>query len=384
MQLQLTEDQRLLRDSLDRFLADRYGFEQRRAHQRQAAGYNREIWSAFAELGLLGLLLPAEQDGFGGSFVDAMVVMESFGRALVVEPYLPSLLLAGRCISLAGDAAQRARLLPGLIAGELVLAFAHAEPQARYDLADVETTARRQANGWVLDGRKSLVQAGASADWLVVSARTAGATRDANGISLFLVPRGAPGLVLRDYATHDGLHAADLRLDGLRLPADALLGAPAEALPLIERLVDGAIAGLVAELVGIMSALQALTLDHIRTRVQFGRPIGSNQVLQHRVVDMTMAIEQARSMAILAAIEADAPDPRRRRLAISTAKTVAGQAATQVARDAVQLHGGMGITLDHPVGHYFKRVAAIEASLGNGAHHLGLVAAGGGLANALP
>jgi len=374
MLLDLTDDQRLLRESLDRFLTDRYGFEHRRKYQREPAGFSRAIWSGFAELGLLGLQLPVEQDGFGGTSVDTMVVMEAMGRALVVEPFLATVLLGGTCVSLAGSAEQRARILPAMMAGECLLGFAHAEPQARYELTDVETTARRVDGGWVLDGRKSLVLHGASADWLVISARTA------SGLSLFMVEGSA--VTRRAYPTHDGMQAADLVMDGVRLGDDALLGAEGEALPVIERVVDGANAAMAAELVGIMTALQALTLEHLKTRVQFDRVIGSNQVLQHRAVDMVIATEQARSMAMLAAIRMQ-EDGESRRLAVASAKAVAGRAATTVARDAVQLHGGMGVTLEHPVGHYFKRVAAIEASFGNADHHIATVARAGGMAGAI-
>ena len=265
----------------------------------------------------------------------------------------------------------------------MLLAFAHAERQARYDLADVATSAKRDGSGYIIDGQKSLVLNGDAADKLIVSARVAGNRRDRDGLALFIVDAGAPGVTRRDYATIDGLRAADVTLANVKVGADAVLGDAGKAFPVIARVADEAVAALAAEAVGAMAAMHELTLEYLRTRKQFGVPIGSFQVLQHRAVDMFVALEQARSMAMLATMMTGEPDARERRKAISAAKVQIGRSGRIVGQGAIQLHGGIGMTMEYKVGHYFKRVTAIDSTFGDADHHLGLLAKSDGLVGPL-
>jgi alkylation response protein AidB-like acyl-CoA dehydrogenase len=371
MDFRLSDEQKLLQESVGRFIANRYTFEQRRACMKQPEGFSRANWQTLAELGLLGLPLPEDVGGSGGSGTDLMVVMEQFGRALLVEPYLASIVLCGGlCRRLAG-AAQRP-LLSRLAAGDVLMAFAHGERQARFALHDVETVARRDGDGFVLSGQKSVVLHGDSADTIIVSARTSGQPRDRNGISLFLVDRGTAGLVMRGSATIDGLRSAELAMDGVKLGSGALLGPLDGAYAAIEQAVDGAIAAVCAEAVGIMAVLIEATLDYLKTRQQFGAPIGRNQALQHRMVDVQIAYEQARSMACLAAMMADSEDRDARRRAISAAKVQIGRTGKFIGQQAVQLHGGIAMTDEYTVGHHFKRLTMIGAQFGDADHHLEL------------
>jgi alkylation response protein AidB-like acyl-CoA dehydrogenase len=299
-----------------------------------------------------------------------MIVMESFGRGLVVEPYLASIVLGGGLVALAGSDAQKKAVLPQVAAGKRLLAFAHGERQARYVLTDVETTARKQAHGWVLRGQKGVVLNGDSADTLVVSARTGGASRDSRGLGLFLVDAKAKGVGVRGYPTVDGLRAAEITLDDVHVDHDAALGDPGEAYPVIEHVVDRAIAALAAEAVGIMETLNAVTLDYLKTRKQFGVPIGSFQALQHRMADMVIEHEQAKSMAVLAALSADLEDAAARRRVISAAKVQIGKSGRFVGQQAIQLHGGIGMTDEYVAGHYFKRLTMIDQTFGDADHHL--------------
>jgi alkylation response protein AidB-like acyl-CoA dehydrogenase len=304
-------------------------------------------------------------------------VQEAFGRGLVLEPYFATVILGGGLLRRAGSAAQRGALVPQIAAGKLKLAFAHVERQSRYDLADVTTTARKSGTAWVLDGAKSVVLHGDCADKFLVTARVAGARRDRDGVGLFLVDAASPGLTRRGYPTQDGLRAAEVTIAGVRVgPADVL---GESVLPAIEHAVDEAIAALCAEAVGIMQAMHEATLEYLKTRKQFGRPIGSFQVLQHRSVDMLVALEQARSMALLATVMADEKDVRERRAAISAAKVQIGRSGRLVGQQAIQLHGGIGMTMEAKVGHYFKRVTTIDTMFGDADYHLGLLAASGGL-----
>jgi pimeloyl-CoA dehydrogenase small subunit len=365
-----TEDQRLLTESVARLLADRYAFEQRKVILKTPEGWSAELWARYAELGLLGLPIAEEHGGFGGGAVDVMLLMQAFGRHLVLEPYLASVVLGGTAVRLAGSAGQQAEVLPGVAAGTTKLAFAHAERQARYDLTDVLTTAAPRDGGFVLEGAKSVVPHGESADRLVVSARTAGARDEAEGISLFLVDGDAPGVARRGYALRDGTRAAEVSLSGVRVPASALLGERDGALPVIERVVEAGIAATAAEVVGAMEAMQAMTLDYLKTRQQFGRPIGDNQALQHRAAEMMVALEQGRSMAMLAAMMVEEPEAEDRARNISMAKVGVGQAGRFVSQNAIQLHGGIGMTEEYAVGHFFRRVMVIEHMFGDTAHHL--------------
>jgi pimeloyl-CoA dehydrogenase small subunit len=376
MDFDLSEEQRLLQQSVERLLADRYGFAQRRGYLALAEGWSRELWRQYAELGLLGLPFAEEYGGFGGGAVETMLVMQAFGRVLALEPYLASVVLCGTALGQAGSGAQKERLLPQLVAGELTIAFAHGERQARYDLADVLTTARpRTGGGWVLDGAKSVILHGDLADRLVVSARSAGERDEPGGIGLFLVDPQANGVARRAYPMRDGTRAAEISLSGVEIATEDVLGEPGNAFPVIERVVEAGIAAVAAEAVGAMEAMHAMTLEYLKTRQQFGRPIGDNQALQHRAAEMLIAMEQGRSMAMLATLSLDEPDPKERARNISMAKAGVGQAARFVSQNAIQLHGGIGMTEEYAVGHYFRRCMVIEHMFGDTAHHLSRVAA---------
>ena len=370
MDFDLTEDQRLLTDSVDRLLGDQYGFDKRRGYLKQPEGWSTALWSQYAELGLLGLPFAEEFGGFGGGAVDVMLLMQSFGRSLVLEPYLSTVVLGGTAIRRAGSADQQNDILPGVAEGTIKLAFAHGERQARYDLTDVTTTARKNGSGYVLDGAKSVVLHGDSADRLIVSARSSGERGDPDGISLFLVDARAEGVAMRGYTLRDGSRAAEIALSGVEVAAGHVLGEVGAALPIIERVVEAGIAATSAEVIGTMETMQAMTLDYLKTRQQFGKPIGENQALQHRAAEMLVAMEQGRSMAMLAAMMVDEPDAAERARNISMAKVGVGQAGRFVSQNAVQLHGGIGMTEEYAIGHYFRRVMVIEHLFGDTAYHL--------------
>ena len=384
MDFDLSEEQRLLHDSVDRMIADAYGdFEKRGTYMAEPQGFSAALWVRFAELGLLGLPFAEADGGFGGGPVETMLVMEAIGRGLALEPYLATVVLGGGFVRLGGSAAQRQRIVPRIADGSLRLAFAHAERQARYNLADVATTARRGGEGFVLDGEKSLVLHGDSADLLVVSARIAGERRAREDIALFLVDADAPGVARRAYRTQDGQRAAEVTLADVRVAADAAIGVPGAAFGLIERVVDTALAAVSAEAVGAMQALQTMTVEYLKTRKQFGVPIGNFQALQHRAADMLVALEQARSMAMYAAMMAEAPDAAERHAAIAAAKVQVNESARLIGQAAIQLHGGIAMTRDYKAGHYFKRLTMIESLFGDTEHHLRTVAAGDGLIDAV-
>ncbi|MBI4987657.1 MAG: acyl-CoA dehydrogenase family protein [Rhodocyclales bacterium] len=366
MDFNYTDEQNALQDTLRRFISKDYGFEQRRALAKSDAGFSREHWAQFAELGLLALPYPEEFGGMNGNAVDTLLVMEAFGRGLVLEPYLATVIVAGGLIRDAGSDAQKEALLPAIAGGELMMALAHYEPGARYEVSRVDTAAKADGSGWKLSGAKGVVLGGGAADKLLVSARTE------KDISLFLVDRKADGVTVRSYMTQDGGRAAEIHFDNVAVGADALVGTKDAALPAIERALDYGIAALCAEAVGIMAALDEATLEYLKTRKQFGQPIGRFQALQHRMVDMVIATEQSRSMATLAAVKADSPDAAERRRALSAAKAYIGQQARFVGQQAVQLHGGMGVVDELNVSHYFKRLTMIDLTFGNTDHHLGL------------
>jgi len=299
-----------------------------------------------------------------------MLVMEAFGRVLALEPYLATVVLGGTALRLGGNAAQQSAILPQVAEGQMTLAFAHSERQARYDLTDVLATAKPTARGWVLDGAKSVVAQGDGADRLIVSARISGERDDPDGIGLFLVDAKANGVARRAYPMRDGTRAAEISLSAVEVAGDDALGEPGNALPVIERVVEAGIAATSAEAVGAMEAMHAITLEYLKTRQQFGKPIGQNQVLQHRAAEMLIALEQGRSMAMLAAMTGDEPDPEERAHNIATAKVGVGQASRFVAQNAIQLHGGIGMTEEYAVGHYFRRVMVIEHMFGDPAYHL--------------
>ncbi len=380
MDFDLTDEQSLLKDTAQRWASDTYSsIEQLTAARAEPLGFPEAKWAELAELGLLGLPFAEADGGFGGGPVETQVVMEALGRALAPEPYLASVILGGGAVRLAGSEAQKAALLPGLIDGSARLAFAHSELQARYDLNDVATSARAVEGGFRLDGRKSVVLNADAAKTLVVSARTSGDRRDETGITLFVVPVDAAGLTLEAYATQDGGRAADVLLSDVFVPTDAVLGTVGAGLPVVERVVEGAIAALCAEAVGLMEALNALTVDYLKTRKQFGVAIGSFQALQHKAVDMFVALEQARSMALYAAMMVEAEDPAERRVALSAAKVQINRSARFVGQTAVQLHGGIGMTMEYIGAHHFRRLAMIELMFGDTPYHQRRVAGEGGL-----
>jgi pimeloyl-CoA dehydrogenase small subunit len=380
MDFDLSDEQRLLKDQVTGLIEKEYAFEQRKAYAREPLGYSQARWAQFAELGLLALPFAEAQGGIGGTPVETMIVMEAFGRGLVLEPYLATVVLGGGLLRFAGSAAQVDAMVPAIAGGTLRLAFAHTERQSRYDVADIAVTAKPEpGGGFVLSGQKGIVLHGDSADRLIVSARSAGGQRERDGISLFLVDPKADGVAVQGYPTIDGLRAAEIALRDVRLGPDALLGPRDHALPLIERAVDLAIAALAAEAVGAMSVMHELTVEYLKTRKQFGVAIGAFQALQHRAVDMLVAVEQARSMAMLATMMAEAPDAGERRRMIAAAKVQCGRSGRQVGQQAIQLHGGIGMTDEYKVGHYFKRVTAIDTLFGDADHHLAVVADAGGL-----
>lgn len=379
MDFELSEEQRLLQESVGRLLSDRYGFEQRTAYMKELGGFSRALWKQYADLGLLALPFAEEDGGIGGGPVDIMIVMEAMGRALVLEPYLATVVLAGGVLRHAGSKAQRANIVPKIGDGSLILALAHSERQSRYDLADVATSAKKDGSGYVLDGAKGIVLHGDSADKFIVSARVAGKQRDRDGIGLFLVDAKAKGVSIRGYQTIDGLRAAEVTLAGVKVGPENVIGEPGKALPVIERVVDEAMAALSAEAVGAMTVMHEVTTDYLKTRKQFGVPIGHFQVLQHAAVDMLMATEQARSMAMLAAMMAAEPDAVERHKSIAAAKVQIGRSGRFVGKTATQLHGGIGMTMEYKVGHYFKRVTAIDVLFGDADHHLASLAKMGGL-----
>jgi pimeloyl-CoA dehydrogenase small subunit len=374
MDFDLSDEQRLLKESVDRLILDQYQFQQRKQYMAEPAGFSASMWSRFAEQGLLGLPFPEALGGFGGGSIETMIVTEAFGRGLVVEPYFATVILAGGLLRRAAEPALISALVPRITAGTLKLAFGHVERHSRYDLANVATSARADGSEFVLNGAKSVVLHGDVADKILLTARVSGAQMDRDGIGLFLGDADAPGLSRRGYPTQDGLRAAEVTLDGVR--ATALSDS---ALPLIEHAVDEAIAALCSEAVGTMQAMHELTLEYLKTRKQFGRPIGSFQVLQHRSVDMLVALEGARSMAMFAAVMAAEENPVERRRAISAAKVQIGRSGRHIGQEAVQLHGGIGMTMEYSVGHYFKRMTMIDQLYGDSDQHLANLARLGGL-----
>ena len=366
MDFNFTDEQKQFADALQRWAAKDYGFEQRKQVIHSASGVSAPAWRTLAELGMTALPIPEEQGGFNGTAVDMLVVMQEIGRALVVEPYLASM-MGARLLLLAGG---QESLLEQVATGDLKLACALLEKQARYDLTDVQTRARPDGDSFVLNGEKCVVVHGAQADMLIVSARSSGDTCGPAGISLFVVAADAPGLTVRDYRTIDGQRAADIVLADVRVAGKALLGQVGMAWDTLDAGADYGTALLCAEAVGAMEALNAATLEYLKTRQQFGVPIGKFQVLQHKMVDMFIQQEQARSLATLAAVRVDGTDVEGRRRAVSAAKARIGQALKYVGQQAIQLHGGMGVTNELPASHYFKRLSMIELTLGDTDYHL--------------
>ncbi|WP_291197198.1 acyl-CoA dehydrogenase family protein [Hyphomonas sp.] len=368
MDFNFTEEQTMIRDSLARLIKDQYDFDTRRKVVASKEGWRPKMWAQFAELGLLAAPFSEEDGGLGGGPIDAMVVMEEFGKGLVVEPFLQSVVVGGGFLK-RGTEGQKAEHLAPMIAGERVFAFAYAEPKGRYNLADLETTAKKDGAGWKISGHKAVVVGAPWASHLIVTARTAGGRRDTKGIGVFIVAKDAKGVTTRDYPTVDGRRASEVHFDNVSVGADAAIGDAANGLPLIERVTDEAIAALCAEACGAMKVAQTMTVEYSRQRKQFGTPIGKFQVLQHKMVDMFMEAEQSVSMTYMATLKLDEDDVTRKKAA-SAAKVRIGQAGRFVGQNAIQIHGGMGMTDELAIGHYFKRLTIIDSEFGNVDHHL--------------
>ena len=367
MDFNYTGEQTMLRDSVSRYLAANYGFEARMAVVNGEHGWSLAVWKAFAEeLGILGASFSEEQGGFGGGAIENMIVMEEIGKALVIEPYLSTVVIAGGALKATGGALAEA-VIPQIIDGSAVIAFAYAEPQGRYNLADLRTTARADGGGYVLSGHKAVVYGAPYATHLLVTARSGGGQRDRGGVSLFLIPANSAGITRRDYPTVDGARASEVYFENVAVGADMLVGPADAALPLIEQIVDEAIVALCAEASGVTRKLHEGTLDYARQRKQFGKAIGEFQVLQHRMVDMFMEVEQAVSMTLMATLRLGATDSSKH---VSAAKAKIGKVCRFVGQNAVQIHGGIGISNELAIGHYFKRATMIEGQFGSVDYHL--------------
>ena len=369
MDFSFTEEQSMLRDTIASYLADNYSFDQRRAALGREPFWRPDVWSAFAdELGILGAAFPEAQGGLGGGYTENMVIMEELGKALVVEPYLGTVVIGGGFLK-HGTPAGAEEMIGQIIAGKAIFAFAYAEPQGRYNIRDLKTTARKDGTGYVLNGHKAVVTGAPYATHLIVTARTGGGQREAGGISVFIVPKSAKGVTTRDYPTVDGFRASEVYFENVALGAEARIGGEGEALPLVETVMDEAIAATCAEACGVLRRLQEGTVEYTKQRKQFGVPISSFQVLQHRMVDMFIQLEQSISMTYMATIRLSDGDAERTK-AVSAAKVQIGKACKFVGQNAVQLHGGMGVTDEMAIGHYFKRATMIEGLFGSTDHHL--------------
>jgi len=366
MDFNFTQEQQQFSDALRRWTEKDYSFDQRKKIVHSAAGVSAEAWATLAELGMTALPVPEEQGGFNGSAVDMMVVMHEIGRGLVIEPYFATVLGA----EFLKQGGGHDGLLEQVAGGEIRLACALGEKQARHDLFDIAVTAKADGEGFVLNGTKTVVIHGGQADYLIVSARSSGARRDTDGISLFVVPADAAGVTRRDYRTIDCQRAADIDFVNVKVPASALLSKVGQGWGILDAVSDYGIALLCAEAVGAMEALNGATLEYLKTRQQFGVPLGKFQALQHRMAEMYMQMEQARSMATLVAVKVASTDVAERRRTVSAAKARIGQAMKYVGQQAIQLHGGMGVTDELPAAHHFKRLTMIEATLGDTDHHL--------------
>jgi pimeloyl-CoA dehydrogenase small subunit len=379
MDFDLSEEQRLLKESVDGLLTDSYDFDARKKYMKEKGGWSKAVWDKLAEQGLLGLPFTEADGGFGAGGVETMIVMEALGKALVLEPYLATVVIGGGFLRHGGSDAQKAAHVPGIIDGSKTFAFAQLEKNSRYDLHDVATTAKKKGSGWVIDGEKFVVLNGENADTLVVTARTKGERRDRSGVGVFLVPSNAKSVTKKSYPTQDGLHAADITFTGVEVEGSAAIGNPEDGLALIERVVDDARTALCAEAVGLMDESLKTTVEYIKTRKQFGVAIGTFQSLQHRASDMFVAVEQARSMSMFATMASEFDDAKERAKAIAAAKVQIGKSAKFVGQQSIQLHGGIGMTQEAKIGHYFKRLTMIENTFGDTDYHLRRVTDAGGL-----
>jgi alkylation response protein AidB-like acyl-CoA dehydrogenase len=369
MDLSLSDEQKQLQEAAERFVRDKYSFENRRKIAATEKGFLPENWAQMAELGWLGVPLTEAEGGYGGP-IETMILMEQFGKGLVLEPFLPTAVIGGGLLARAGSQAQKDELLAPMMEGKKQFALAWLERQSRYNLADVSLKAEKSGSGYTLSGHKGVVYNGPSADSIFVLARTAGGAREEKGLTLFVVDAKAKGLSRRDYPTQDALRASELTFDKVSVGADAVLGTVDGGFGVVEDAVDRAIVALCAEAVGCMDAINAATLEYIKTRKQFGVPIGKFQVLQHRMVDCFTNAQEARSMTLMASLKIDDKDPVVRRKAASGAKVQIGKSGKFCGQSAVQMHGGMGVTDELSVSHYFKRLTMIDLMFGNQQHHL--------------
>lgn len=369
MDFNFTEEQSMVRDTVASFLQDKYDFETRRKIVSSESGWRVDYWQAFAEeLGILGASFSEELGGLGGGAIDNMIIMEEFGKALVIEPYLGTVVIGGGFMKHSGYA-NAASVIEGIVAGTTTIAFAYAEPQGRYTWSDLKTNAKKDGSGWILNGHKAVVVGAPFASHLVVTARTGGSQRETSGVSVFLIDKSLPGVTTRDYPTVDGGRASEVYFENVSIPGDALIGHEGNGLPLVEKVIDEATAASLAEGVGVLRKLHEGTLDYAKQRKQFGRAIADFQVLQHRMVDMFIELEQSVSMTYMATIKLDESDAERAK-AVSAAKVRIGRALKFVGQNAIQIHGGMGMTDELSIGHYFKRGTIIEGLFGSVDHHL--------------
>jgi alkylation response protein AidB-like acyl-CoA dehydrogenase len=370
LNFEFSDEQRQLHDVVERYLNEQYPFDRYKSIKNTAAGWDASVWRGLAELGVPAITVPVEQGGLGFGPLETLAMMGECGRSLLLEPVLFSAVIGTALLRAFADSEPAAELLAGLASGEKIAVPAHFESGARNDSQWVGTTARRVGALYELDGHKAVVMHAGAADTLLVSARTSGEPGDAKGVSLFLVPRAAPGVVLDEYPTVDGRRAADVYFKGVEVPAENRLGPEGDALRAIEAALDIGLAALCADAVGVMQAMLDATVEYVRQRQQFGQPIGRFQVLQHRIADMLIHLEQARSMSYLAALRCTHEDSLERRRALSAAKVVIGQAARFIGQQAVQLHGGMGMTDELQVSHWFKRLTAAQLMFGDSDTHL--------------
>ena len=369
MDFSFTDEQSMLRDTVASYLSDNYSFDQRRAALKAEPGWRPDVWKAFAdELGILGAAFSEEQGGLGGGYTENMVVMEELGKTLVVEPYLQTVVIGGGFLK-HGKPAGADELIGKIIAGEAIISFAYAEPQGRYNWADLKTTAKKDGSGYILNGHKAVVIGAPYATHFIVTARTGGGQRDAQGVSVFIVEKSAKGVTTRDYPTVDGFRASEVYFENVSVGADALVGPEGQSLPLVEQVIDEAVGATCAEACGVLRRLHEGTLEYTKQRKQFGQPISSFQVLQHRMVDMFIQLEQSVSMTYMATIKLEEPAEERSK-AVAAAKVQIGKACKFVGQNAIQLHGGMGMTDEMAIGHYFKRATMIEGAFGSTDHYL--------------
>jgi len=370
MDFSFSDEQTLLQESVSRFITNDYGFESRQKHSRSDPGYSLENWQTFAELGWLGVPFSENHGGFGGGAVETMLMMEEFGKGLVVEPYLATVVACGSALNGFGSEDQKSSFIPEIIDGSKLWALAFAEPQGRFNLADLTTTATANNGSYLLSGHKSVVINGPNANFFIVSVRTSGEQRDETGVSLFIIPSDAKGLSRRDYPTVDGQRASELILDNVELDEASRLGEEGQGLNILQQAIDFATLAIGSEAVGCMEVLYKDTVEYCKNREQFGQPIGKFQVLQHRMVDMFMEHEQSKSLMFMAAMRWDEGYGAEAQKAVSAFKVQVGKSGKFVGQSAVQLHGGMGMTDELNIGHYFKRLTIIDTMFGNVDHHL--------------